>query len=265
MMPANLFALGAGLIASAVTHDLVPLAAASIASLSYLSLLAFLPSFRRAVRANFHAQEMSDIASPEEQEALLKELAPSQRAHFAELTELKNRILARYAQMRSGRILTAGTERKLEALLTSFLRLVTTLNNYKRFLSTQDRVALERELAQLENEREAASSDKLREVKERRVAILKKRVQQFAFAAENREVISHHLAAIEDLMRLTHEQAIAVKDVSGVSTQLEALSAEIEAAETTAREIENFITPHPVDELAAAGGGVTTPEGERIR
>ncbi len=264
-MPANLFALAAGGIASAVTGDLIPLVAASAASLLYLSLLTVMPSFRRAVRANFHAQEMSDIASPEEQEALLRELAPSQREHFAALSELKKRILARYEQLRSGRVLAASTERKLEALLTSFLRLVTTLNNYKRFLSAGDRGPLEAELKQLENEVKAPSSEALLQVKQRRIDILKKRVERFVHAEESREVISHQLASIEDIMRLTHEQAIAMKDVPVVSTQLDALVAEVEAAALTSPELENIMKLDAIDPLAAADAELAAQQGDRVR
>lgn len=264
-MPANLFALAAGGIASAVTGEFTPFIAASAASVLYMSLLTVVPSFRRAVRANFHAQEAGDIASPEEEEALLRELAPSQREHYAALTELKKRILTRYTQMRAGRLMAASTERKLEALLTSFLRLVTTLNNYKRFLSAGDRVAVENELKQLQNEVTQPSSEKLLEVKQRRIDILKKRVDRFVHAEESREVISHQLASIEDIMRLTHEQAIAVKDVSSVSAQLDALAAEVEAAEETARDMETFMQLDSIDPLAASGGSAINTPGERVK
>jgi FlaA1/EpsC-like NDP-sugar epimerase len=70
---------------------------------------------------------------------------------------------------------------------------------------------------------------------------LKKRVQRFVQAEESREVVSHQLAGIEDVLRLTHEQSIAIRDPEVVSRQLDALTAEVAATEETVREMEQFM------------------------
>ena len=240
-MPANWFALTAGGIASAATGDWVPLAAAAGASLAYSVMLSMLPSFKRAVRANLEAQVGSDVASPEEREALLAELAPSQKEHYDVLRELKDRILESYGKMPGGRVLVASSERRLEALLTSFLRLVATLNSYRKYLNATDRKSIEEELGALETEAATEKSERLKEVKLRRVEILKKRVARFVQADESRELVSHQLASIEDVLRLTHEQSIAIRDPEVVSRQLEALTAEVNATEETVREMEQFM------------------------
>lgn len=240
-MPANAFALVAGGAASLATGDWIPLAAAAAGSLTYSVFLSLIPSFRRAVRANLEAQIHSDIASPEETQALLSDLAPSQRQHYEVLRELKDRILASYARMPGGGVLTASSERRLSALLTSFLRLVTTLNSYRKFLNATDRRSVEDELKSLEAELADEKNERLREVKARRVEILKKRVARFVQAEESREVVSHQLASIEDVLRLTHEQSIAIRDPEVVSRQLEALTAEVSATEETVKEMEQFM------------------------
>lgn len=239
LMPANLFALAAGGIASVMMGDWLPLVAAGGASGLYLALLSTMPSFRRAVRAR--AAQLEDVASPDELEALLNELAPSQKQHYQELEALKARILDSYRKMPGGRVLVASSERRLEGLLTSFLRLVSTLNSYRRFLSATDREAIEKELGQLEREVAEEKNERLRDVKARRVDILKKRVQRFVQAEESRELVSHQLAGIEDVLRLTHEQSIAIRDPEVVSRQLEALTAEVAATEETVREMEHFM------------------------
>lgn len=240
-MPANWFALAAGGIASAAMGDWVPLAAAGGASLTYSVMLSLLPSFKRAVRANLEAQVGSDVASPEEREALLAELAPSQKQHYDVLRELKDRILESYGKMPGGRVLVASSERRLEALLTSFLRLVATLNSYRKYLNATDRKAIEEELAALEADAAGEKNARLRDVKSRRVEILKKRVARFVQADESRELVSHQLASIEDVLRLTHEQSIAIRDPEVVSRQLEALTAEVNATEETVKEMEQFM------------------------
>jgi hypothetical protein len=248
LMPANLFALAAGGVASVALGDWLPLAAAGGAAGLYLALLSTMPSFRRTVRAR--AAELDDVASPDELASLLADLAPSQRQHYQELAALKQRILESYRKMPGGRVLVASSERRLEGLLTSFLRLVATLNSYRRFLSATDRQAIERELALLEREVADEKNERLRDVKARRVEILKKRVQRFVQAEESRELVSHQLAGIEDVLRLTHEQSIAIRDPEVVSRQLEALTAEVAATEETVRDMEHFM--QVTEELSSA-------------
>lgn len=260
-MPANFFALAAGGIASAAMGDWVPLAAAGGASLLYSVMLSMLPSFRRAVRANLEAQVSSDVASPEERESLLAELAPSQKEHYDVLRELKDRILESYGKMPGGRVLVASSERRLEALLTSFLRLVATLNSYRKYLNATDRKAIEEELSLLEADAAGEKNERLKEVKLRRVEILKKRVARFVQADESRELVSHQLASIEDVLRLTHEQSIAIRDPEVVSRQLEALTAEVNATEETVREMEQFM--QITEELSSTASLPLPPE--RVR
>ena len=94
---------------------------------------------------------------------------------------------------------------------------------------------------QLEAEFQTDASEKLREVKARRIEILKKRVHRFTQAEENREIVSHQLASIEDMLRLAHEQSIAIRDPEIVTAQLDALTAEVAATEETVREMESFM------------------------
>ncbi len=240
-MPANAFAVMAGGVASAATGDWLPLAAAAGGALSYSLLLSLLPSFRRAVRSNLEAQVTAEVAAPGELEALLAELSPSQREHYAQLGELRGRILESYRKMPGGGVLAASSEGRLDALLTSFLRLVGTLNSYRKFLGATDRQAIAEELAGLEADLAQDTNERLKEVKARRVEILKKRMGRFVQAEESREVVSHQLASIEDVLRLTHEQSIAIRDPAVVSRQLEALTAEVSATEDTVREMESFM------------------------
>ena len=239
-MPANLLALAAGGVASFVTGDWTPLLAAAAGSGLYLGMLSMMPSFRRAVRANLVAQD-SDVASEAEVETLLADLAPSQKQHYLQLRELRDKILGTYEKLPGGRVMAASSERRLDALLTAFLRLLGTLNSYRKYLSATDRKAVEDELKTLEAEAASETNPRLKEVKQRRAEILKKRVQRFEQAAESREVVSHQLASIEDVLRLTHEQSIAIRDPEVVGRQLEALTHEVEATEETVREMEKFM------------------------
>src|SRR5689334_7365500 len=93
LMPANLFALVAGGVASVAVGDWTPLAAAAGASTLYLGLMSFLPSFRRAVQKSLTAQAADTLEPEAELEQMLNELAPSQKEHYESMRELKGRIV----------------------------------------------------------------------------------------------------------------------------------------------------------------------------
>ena len=144
---------------------------------------------------------------------------------------------------RAGRTLRAAllAPANVMALLTAFLRLLSTLNDHRRYLGIADREAIRRELSLLEAELGAQDNERLREVQEKRADILRRRLERFAQAEESRAVVSHQLASIEDLVKLTHEQSISIRDPAAVGGMLDALAAEVSATERTVRELEQFL------------------------
>ena len=156
-------------------------------------------------------------------------------------------------------MLAASSEPQLAALLTAFLRLLSTLNDHRRYLGIADRDALRRELRLLESELGGQDNPRLREVQEKRADILRRRLERFSQAEESRAVVSHQLASIEDLVKLTHEQSISIRDPSAVTGMLDALAAEVSATEKTVRELEQFLDV--TEEPAAASGRRTRVRG----
>lgn len=237
LMPANLVALGASAVASVFTGEPMVLLVALGAESLYLGALASASTFRRAVRAH----ELTGDDPEREVGALFEDLSPSQREHYLALKGVRDRILENYRKLPGGRVLAASSEQQLDQLLVSFIRLVSTLNHYRKFLGTTDRRQVEQELRELEADVAAEDNPRLKDVKQRRVEIIRKRVERFQKAEESRELVSHQLAGIEDLLKLTHEQSIAIRDPEGVGRQLERLTSEAQSTEATVREMEQFL------------------------
>ncbi len=240
LVPANLLALAGAAVASAFVGDPSALLVALGAESLYLGVLSSAPNFRRAVRATFHSRK-NLAAGNREVSTLLAELSASQRQHYEHLRQLRDRILAHYARLPGGRVMVASSEPRIDALLTAFLRLLTTLSSYRQYLNAADRPAIEAELSRLGAQADLELNPRLKEVMAKRVDILKLRVQRFVEAEESRAVVSHQLAGIEDLLRLTHEQSITLRDPETVSQQLDALTVEVQSTEETVREMERFM------------------------
>src|SRR5688500_7915279 len=105
MMPANLFALGAAAIGSAVAGEPMLLVAALGLESVYLGMLSSTSSFKRAIRANKGAMS---VEREKEAEALLAELSQSQKEHYLALRALRDKILANHQKLPGGRVLAAS-------------------------------------------------------------------------------------------------------------------------------------------------------------
>lgn len=256
LLPANLVGLLTAGASSLMTGEPLPALVALGVEGLYLGIVPSMKRFQRAVRAKSGTEE-GDPAR-KEVDALLSELAPSQREHYQALVGLKEKILENYRRLPGGKVLATDSEPRLDALLTSFLRMVAALNHHRTYLNSTDREQLEKELRTLEAEVAQEANPRLKDVKEKRLEILRKRVGRFQQAGESREVVSHQLAGIEDLMRLTHEQSITIRDPETVNRQLDVVSAEVQATDETVREMERFMDFQ--DEISKP-----LPHGTRVR
>ena len=257
LLPANLVGLMTAGASAALTGEPLPAMIALGVEALYLGVVPFSKRFQRAVRSGAPGAQ-DDEAARQQVDSLLSDLAASQREHYQVLVGLKEKILANYAKLPGGRVLAASSEQRLDALLTSFLRLISTLNQYRTYLNSSERQSLEKDVRALESELAQESNPRLKDVKEKRLEILKKRLARFEQAGESREMVSHQLASIEDLMRLTHEQSIAIRDPESVNRQLDALSAEAHATDETVRDMERFL------EFSEETSG-PLPHGTRVR
>lgn len=237
----NLTALGAAGALSVAMLNPLPILLALGAELVYLGTVPALPFFKRRVEREL--QRARSAEATQLADGMLAELSPSQREHFFVLRDLKERIVANYRKLGSGALLLTSSEQRIDQLLASFLRLLSTLNAYRQHLGPASRGPVERELAEVLSELEREPGpEKVREVRRKRAEILKKRLARFDQAAEHRELMSHQLASIEDMLRLLHEQSIGMRDPEVVSQQLETISAEVETTESTVRELEAFLS-----------------------
>ena len=255
LAPANLLGLAAAGVGAEWAHNPLPALVALGVEGVYLGLLAVVPGYRRAIRARAMHEDRRDRESID---TLVNELSPSQREHYFVLRELRDKIEQNYRKLPGGGVLAASSQQSVDALLTAFLRLVINLNHYRKYLNVADRAQIQQEADALAREIAAETHPRLREVKEKRLEILRKRLNRFEQAAESRELISHQLAGIEDLLRLTHEQSIAIRDPESVNRQLETLSAEVASSEETVRQMERILE---FDEEL----NPSLPQGERVR
>jgi len=176
-----------------------------------------------------------------EEAGLVAELSVSQRRHYESLRALRDKTLEHYIRLPGGRQLQQNSQKHLNALLAAFLRLLTGLNLYRHCFKLEERRSIEEELKEVQEGLSKGEGSHLVDIKKRRAEILEKRLERFKHAEESREWMSHQLASLEDLLRLTNEQAIGMRDPESVNRQLELLTQQAIATEETVREMERFM------------------------
>lgn len=237
----NLAAMVGAAVTSLAMHQAAPMGIFMGVELVYLALVPAIPAFRRGVERKLmrkRSEEASKLA-----DEMLQELSANQREHFFALRDLKERILENYRRLSSSGLLLLTSETRIDQLLASFLRLLSALNAYRKYLGQSNREQVQLEASELTADLERdPGGERVREVKQKRLEILRKRLARFEKAAEHRELMSHQLASIEDILRLLHEQSIGMRDPEVVTRQLETVTAEVETTESTVKELEEFLS-----------------------
>ncbi len=127
---------------------------------------------------------------------------------------------------------------KLNTVLDSYLNMQFYLQNFETTFSDKKLKEVEDEIRKLEKEiKDPNTTDKVKEIKEQRLDILKKRFEKIKRAAGEREATEEQIKVIEETVKYTYEQITSVKDPRTVSDQLDSILISAEVSESTMRDI----------------------------
>ncbi len=232
----NLIGLG-GLAAFALlSASALPLVLGAGLELIYLSTIPRNSRFQRLVRSWKYAAEKSRRET--KLQALLQELPPPLRARYNALNEKCLAIRANYRRLSStSQMLAAQMEGRLQGLMQAYLRLLGTAHQHHDYLRSTDPDAIKREAAQLQRTQQS-DSPQVQEINRKRIEILNKRLEKFQKIRENCDVIDAQCAAIEDVLELTRDQSVTMRDPQQVSDQLDSLVRDVEQTEQTVQQVE---------------------------
>jgi chromosome segregation ATPase len=122
-----------------------------------------------------------------------------------------------------------------------------------QYLNSASPESVRREIQQLSS-RLAKDTPRVREVNEKRVEILAKRLEKFGKIQENRQVIDAQLKAIEDTLELIREQSMTMEHPQELSERLDVVIRDVESTEDAVREMETIFQISPEMESFDAGG-----------
>jgi hypothetical protein len=235
----------------------LPLVLAAGLEMMYVALVPQSSRFRRLVRSWKYADEKK--AHQKRLEELHRNLTPEMRSRHDYVQQVAKAIRDNYAQLSHASQVFAGPmEDKLAGLLEGYLRLLFAARTHAEYLRTLNPEHIRNEIAFLEKSLEKEPL-KVREINQRRIEILSKRLAKFDKIRENRQVIDAQCAAIEDVLQLIRDQSVTMRDPQEVSAQLDHLVQDVEQTEQSVREMEEiFALAGPEEDMPQPRNRVRT-------
>lgn len=243
--PLNLLMLIAATTAAFFLNDvgMVPTVIFSLAfgvELMYLGTVPNLPNFRKSV----DARKARERKKAEENTSVFQGLDRESQQRFLVLKHLSKLIKENFQKLPyTSQGLLDNISGKIDGLLTNYLSLLDMFRKYETYLrsSTESKVA--DEIVSERQEMEAATSEKLRSIKARRINILNKRLERFKTAREKFAIAETQLETIEDAVRYVYEQSMTMNNPEEIGFQLDNLLLEVEETATLMEEVEADMLP----------------------
>lgn len=241
----------------------LPLVLAAGLELMYIALAPQSSRFRRLVRSWKYADEKRE--HQKRLEEMRKNLPPQMRSRHEFVQKIAAEIRANYAQLsHASQIFASQMDGKLNGLIEGYVRLLHTAYTHREYLKSLNPDQVRKEAAYLEKSLDKEPA-KVREINQRRVEILNKRVAKFEKIAENRQVVDAQCAAIEDVLQLIRDQSVTMRDPQQVSAQLDHLVMDVEQTEQSVREMEEIFALTSENHDGERLGEESPPSGNRIR
>jgi len=236
--------------------------------LVYLGVVPRSEFFRRFIQKRSVREPSRRV---EEREIFYNLEARSQK-RFLVLRHISDKISANFKKFPyTSKGLIETIQKKIDELLSNYVVMLDSFERYAAYIKATRESELRGEIAELETEIQAAESDKLRQIKSRRMSILRKRLEKLAAAHERLEICESQLETIEDAMRYIYEQSITLNNPEQIGFQLDNLLNDVEETVTIVEDLEEDVLPgfnlleKMENEMQNADIGTTSKEKHRTQ
>lgn len=208
--------------------------------LTYLGIVPRMERFQKSVKM----RKLREEHTMNKDRKVFQRLDSSSRKRFLVLKHISNQIKQNFAQLpASSRVLLDNITTKMEGLLTNYIINLELLSRYKQYLTSSSDDEIKHEIQVLEKEIEDVEWDKVREIKERRLSILKKRLEKLQKAEEKYQICESQLETIEDTIRYIYEKSMTMNNPEEIGLQLDNLIQDLEETATMMEDIEDDLPP----------------------
>jgi hypothetical protein len=250
----NLIGLVTALGFAALSGSLFPVVLAAGVELIVLPLVSGNQRFQRLVRARVSEEEDEATAHKTQKEAgeMLQLLGNPEQHRYRALQGLASEIRQNYKSLdSSSQMLVEELVRKLDFLLSFYLRMRYSLMRYHAYFSTTDPERIQERIAMLEHEM-AAGPERVQQIKARTRLVLQKRLDRYQKALENRQLVEAQTETVEEVLQLLRDQSYSMRDPRTITEQLDGLVSSAEDTERGVRDLEELMAIEK-DALMPAG------------
>lgn len=181
---------------------------------------------------------------------MYRQLGRTSQRRYVRLRDVQKKVETNYQKFTySAQPILEDHISKLNQLRTSFLHF---LHEFERQIMIREGLKEEDLLSAMAKLKEEIQYDaeRIRNIKLRRLRILKGRLDRYRKSQEQLEIIEAQLATIEDVVMYIHEQSSTMRDPEEITYQLDLLLNDIENAEATVTATEDvFQSPMDFDDL----------------
>jgi len=239
----NLIGLGTALGFAVLSGTLLPIVVAAGVELIVLPLVSGNQRFQRLVRARVSEEEDQEAAQRTQKEAwdLLQHLPGPEQQRYRALQGLAAEIRQNYKALDStSQMLVEELVRKLDFLLSFYLRMRYSLMRYQAYFSTTDPERIQERIAMLEHEM-SSGTERIQQIKARTRNVLEKRLERYQKALENRQLVEAQTETVEEVLQLLRDQSYSMRDPRTITEQLDGLVSSAEDTERGVRDLEELM------------------------
>ena len=250
----NLIGLVTALGFTALSGTLFPLVIAAGVELIVLPLVSGNPRFQGLVRARLSQDEDQAAAQRTQKEAweMLKDLPSPEQQRYRALQGLAAEIRQNYKALdSSSQMLVEELVRKLDFLLSFYLRMRYSLMRYHAYFSTTDPERIQERMAMLEHEM-TAGPERIQQIKARTRNVLEKRLERYQKALENRQLVEAQTETVEEVLQLLRDQSYSMRDPRSITEQIDGLVSSAEETERGVKDMEDILAVE--HEMLSPGG-----------
>lgn len=143
----------------------------------------------------------------------------------------------------SSRPLTNQLVSRLDQMRNEYLAHLLLLERYREFLDHSTPHSITIEIRALKKEMASIASEKLLEVKKRRLQILEKRLTRYHAASEKFEICRSQKETMEDAIQYVYEKSITMSHPGELDGHLDRLISELEETSVIVQDMEDDVSP----------------------
>jgi hypothetical protein len=233
----NLIGLGTAVGFAVLSGSFLPLV---IAAGLELTMLPLMERFQRYNRAR-NREKAREAKRQGERAAMMEALTDGELRRYEELEGLAEEIRQNYGSLdSSSQMLLDEVVRKLDFLLSFYLRMRSSVSRYEDYFESTDPRRIQERIARLDQEI-ARSPERVRQVKARTRAVLEKRMQRYQKALENKQLVDAQTETVQEVLHLLRDQSYSMSDPRTITEQLDSLVVSAEETERGVRDMEELL------------------------